>query len=323
MVEFFEKRTADTQWKDLVVRVIDQGERKHTTRHGRSDKFTLSGQTLAFDLRNGLPFVTEARLIKGSIRAIDVEMMWIYRGQTDLKFLHDHGVHVWDVWGGKEELMKLGLSEGNLGRIYGQQWRNHGATIHWRKRSDGNKYLFWRSDGVDQLKRLVLGLQRDPDSTANVLTAWHPRDMFDDDLKHRVPVVTCHGNFISMSHANGNLDMSVTCRSSDILIGLKFNIVEYARTLQWLAMMAGLKARKLTMFLCDPHIYENQLLAVVEEGSSKKKIDLLLERESLPFPIGNIREGANIFNPNIDDYVFDYEAYKEGSHQSIAFPVSK
>ena len=307
-MEYFENRTPNTQYIELVRRVVDNGERKHTKNRNRPDNFALSGQTLAFDLRNGFPIIMEKQLRPGSQKAIIVELLWLLSGRTDLGFVHEHDVHIWDKWADDSELAKLGLPPGNLGPIYPHQWRNFGAT----RLPDGS----YAKDGVDQIARLIRQVIDDPDSKAHKIVAWNPKDFFDDDGHHLVTIVTCHGDF-QIFHADGYLDLCMNQRSADILIGLPFNIASYAWLLMMIAQLTNFRPRKLTMFLGDAHIYEDQLKAADDGG---RLIDQLLGREPRIYPTASLRQGIkDIFGFELSD--FHIEGYDP--HPPLDFPVTR
>ncbi len=245
------------QYLDLMQRVLDEGVEKHD----RTGTGTLSvfGHQMRFDLARGFPLLTTKKL---HLKSIIYELLWFLAGDTNIKYLNDHGVHIWDEWAD---------ARGDLGPVYGQQWRS------WPARDGGT---------IDQIANLVLAIQRNPDSRRLVVTAWNPADV------ERMALPPCHCLF-QFYVANGTLSCQLYQRSADIFLGVPFNIASYALFTMMLAQVTGYQAGEFIHTLGDAHLYFNHL----------EQARLQLTRSPRPLP--TIR-----LNPQIRDLdAFRYEDF--------------
>ncbi len=191
----------------------------------RSDRtgvgtLSLFGKSMTFDLERGFPLLTTKKM---NFKAIVVELLWFLSGSSNIKYLHEHGVHIWDEWADKN---------GDLGPIYGVQWRN------------------W--DGIDQIKNVLHSLKTDPYSRRHVVSAWNVADL------NEMRLMPCHVMF-QFHVAAGKLHCTVYQRSCDMFLGVPFNIASYALLTHLVAEEVGLKASTLSWMGGDCHIYKNHL----------------------------------------------------------------
>lgn len=208
---------------DLMRHVRDRGVRKDD----RTGTGTLSvfGHQMRFDLAQGFPLVTTKKL---HLRSIIHELLWFIRGETNVKYLHDHDVTIWDEWADEN---------GDLGPVYGQQWRS------WPAR-DGST--------IDQLADVIARIKRSPDSRRLIVTAWNPADV------DRMALPPCHCLF-QFYVAGGRLSCQLYQRSADIFLGVPFNIASYALLTHMIAHVTKLRAGDFIHTLGDAHLYLNHL----------------------------------------------------------------
>ena len=272
------------QYLDLVRYVLEHGERK--TDPQKVGNIAVCGYQMRFKLDDGFPLLT-TRSMKGSFKAMVYELLWFLTGSTKLADLHKNNVHIWDIWGTPEICKSLGLEPGDLGPIYGKQWRafNGGADMP-----------------VDQISNLIRDLKTNPDSRRLVVTAWNPVDV------DKVFVAPCHC-FFKFFHAQGKLSLHLFQRSADVPIGVPFDIAEYMLLLMMVAQVTGLKAHEFIHTLSDTHIYLDQIDAMKE----------LITREPRPLP----RVKINSRVKNISDFKFeDFELLDYDPHPPMKIPVA-
>ncbi len=211
------------QYLELMRHVRDKGVKKGD----RTGTGTLSvfGHQMRFDLSQGFPLVTTKKL---HLRSIVHELLWFIKGDTNIRYLHDHNVTIWDEWADKD---------GNLGPVYGAQWRS------WPKR-DGST--------IDQLADVIERIRKSPDSRRLIVTAWNPADV------DKMALPPCHCLF-QFYVANGALSCQLYQRSADIFLGVPFNIASYALLTHMIADVTGLKAGEFIHTLGDAHLYLNHL----------------------------------------------------------------
>jgi thymidylate synthase len=214
--------TERSQYLALVRRVLEHGESRDD-RTGVGTR-SLFGERVVFDLRDGFPLLTTKKV---NFKAVVAELLWMLRGQTNVKDLHEHGVHIWDPWAGPD---------GDLGPIYGAQWR--------RWECDG----YFRADQIAEAQRLI---REDPTSRRILVNSWNVGRL------GMMKLPPCHFAFQFNVRDTTWLDCAVTMRSSDVLLGLPFNIAQYALLTELMAACCGLSPGKLTMSLGDTHIYRN------------------------------------------------------------------
>jgi thymidylate synthase len=211
------------QYHDLLERVLADGVRKDD----RTETGALSvfGHTMRFDLTQGFPLVTTKRV---NFEAVAHELLWFIAGDTNVKYLNAHDVAIWDPWADET---------GELGPIYGRQWRTWSAP-------DGSH--------IDQLANVIADIKCDPSSRRLIVTAWNPANI------GKMALPPCHCMF-QFYIAHDRLSCALYQRSADVFIGLPFNIASYALLTQMVAQVTGLEARELVHFIGDAHLYLNHL----------------------------------------------------------------
>ncbi len=219
------------QYLDLMRHVRDHG----TPKNDRTGTGTRSvfGYQMRFDLASGFPLVTTKKM---HLRSIIYELLWLLSGDTNIKFLHDNNVTIWDEWAD---------ANGDLGPVYGQQWRS------WPSRDGGV---------IDQIADTVERIKKTPDSRRLLVTAWNPADV------DKMALPPCHCLF-QFYVANGKLSCQLYQRSADIFLGVPFNIASYAMLTHMMAHVTGLKAGEFVHTLGDAHIYLNHLEQIDEQLS--------------------------------------------------------
>ncbi len=277
------------QYLDLLDRILREGVR----RDDRTGTGTLSvfGHQMRFDLRAGFPLLTTKKL---HLRSILHELLWFLRGETHVGSLQEAGVRIWDEWATAEQTARFGRAEGDLGPIYGHQWRNFGAT----PRPDGT----WEADGVDQILRLLDELRHNPNSRRLIVTGWNPKEA------DQVALPPCHTLF-QLYVSQGELSCQLYQRSGDVFLGVPFNIASYALLTLMIAQVAGLRPGDFVHTLGDAHLYSNHL----------EQARLQLTRAPRPLP-------RMVLNPAVTDlFAFRFEDFRlEGydPHPHIKAEVS-
>ena len=259
------------QYLDLMAHVRTNGVQKGD----RTGTGTLSvfGYQMRFDLAEGFPLVTTKKL---HLRSIIHELLWFLRGDTNIKYLKDNGVRIWDEWADEE---------GNLGPVYGSQWRS------W---PDGSK------EGVDQIADVIERIKTTPDSRRLLVSAWNPAQV--DEMA----LPPCHCLF-QFYVANGRLSCQLYQRSADIFLGVPFNIASYALLTHMVAQVSGLEVGEFIHTLGDAHLYSNHL----------KQCDEQLTRAPLALP-------SLKMNPEIEQIgAFSYDDFEIVGYQSHAHIAGK
>jgi thymidylate synthase len=224
---------------DLVRTILEHGrDREDRTGVGTRGIF---GHQLRVDLREGFPLLTTKKL---HLRSIAVELLWFLRGDTRVEYLHENKVTIWDEWATAEQCAKFGRPAGDLGPVYGHQWRNFGASVH----ADGT----YARDGVDQIAQLLERIQNNPSSRRLIVSGWNPREA---DLVELPP---CHTLF-QLYVQDGELSCQLYQRSADVFLGVPFNIASYALLTEMIAHVTGLRAREFIHTFGDAHLYKNHL----------------------------------------------------------------
>jgi thymidylate synthase len=211
------------QYLDLLARVRDNGLRKGD-RTG-TGALSLFGEQMRLDLRQGFPLVTTKKL---HVKSIVHELLWFLQGSTNVRYLNEHGVTIWDEWADEE---------GELGPIYGRQWRSWPAA-------DGR--------AVDQIARLVEGLKRDPDSRRHIVSAWNVGEL------DKMALPPCHCLF-QLYVGQGRLSCQLYQRSADVFLGVPFNIASYALLTLMVAQVTNLAPGEFIHTFGDVHLYLNHL----------------------------------------------------------------
>ena len=211
------------QYLDLMQHVLDHGHVK-ADRTGTGTR-SVFGWQMRFDLSAGFPVLTTKKL---HLRSIIIELLWFLRGETNIQWLKDNKVSIWDEWADEN---------GDLGPVYGHQWR------HWPGR-DGLE--------IDQITQLIEGLKKNPDSRRHLVTAWNPSEV------DRMALPPCHALF-QFYVADGKLSCQLYQRSADIFLGVPFNIASYALLTMMVAQVVGLKPGDFVHTLGDAHLYSNHV----------------------------------------------------------------
>jgi thymidylate synthase len=227
------------EYHDLLRLVLEKGKPKED----RTGVGTLSyfGAQTRFNLANGFPLLTTKRV---HFKSVAFELIWFLRGDTNIRFLHEHGVTIWDEWAD---------ADGDLGRIYGAQWRD------WRT-PDGRS--------IDQLEQLTRDIQKNPDSRRLVVTAWNPGEIGEMALP------PCHAMF-QFYVQEGKLSCQLYQRSADLFLGVPFNIASYALLTEMVAAVCGLLPGEFVHTFGDIHIYRNH----------REQVDEQLKRSPRSLPI--------------------------------------
>ncbi len=270
-------------YHQLLQHILDHG-------HAKSDRTgtgTLSvfGHQMRFDLSEGFPLVTTKKV---HLKSIIYELLWFLKGDTNIKYLTDNKVSIWNEWAD---------SNGNLGPIYGHQWRN------------------WNSEGIDQIKSVIETLKTNPDSRRMLVSAWNPsvlpdtgRSFEENVANNKAALPPCHA-FFQFYVADGKLSCQLYQRSADVFLVVPFNIASYALLTMMVAQVCDLAVGDFVHTLGDVHIYNNHI----------DQVKLQLSREHRPLPSMNI-------NPSIKDIdAFSYEDFElQGydPHEPIKAPVA-
>lgn len=243
-------KCADHEYFRLIKEILLNG--KFKADRTETGTISLFGAQMRFDLRDKqMPLLTTKKLFW---RGIVEELLWFIQGSTDSHILRDKGVHIWDANGSKEFLNKTGLGhreEGDLGPVYGFQWRHYGAK-YVDKRTD------YTNQGIDQLRNIIDGIKTNPHDRRLILTAWNPVD---------IPLMAlppCH--CLAQFYVNdGELSCQLYQRSADAGLGVPFNIASYALLTHMIAHVTNLKPGDLVHTLGDAHIYVNHAEALREQ----------------------------------------------------------
>ena len=211
------------QYLDLLDRILTEGVKKED----RTGTGTISvfGNQMRFNLEDGFPLLTTKKL---HLKSIIYELLWFLRGDTNIKYLKDHGVSIWDEWADEN---------GELGPVYGHQWRS------WPDENGGT---------IDQIQNVVNQIKNNPDSRRMIVSAWNVAEV------ERMALPPCHTMF-QFYVANGRLSLQLYQRSADTFLGVPFNIASYALLLQMMAQVTGLKAGDFIHTTGDTHLYLNHL----------------------------------------------------------------
>ncbi len=252
------------QYLNLLRDILANGVR----RDDRTGTGTLGvfGRQMRFDLAKGFPLLTTKKL---HTRSIIVELLWVLRGETNIRWLKENGVSIWDEWAD---------AEGELGPVYGKQWRSWTAP-------DGRV--------IDQIAKLVEGLKTNPNSRRHIVSAWNPADV--DDMA--LPPCHCLFQFFV---ADGKLSCQLYQRSADVFLGVPFNIASYALLTLMIAQVTGLKPGEFIHTLGDAHLYLNHL----------EQAQLQLTRQPLPLPTLTVGDCDDLFGFALEDIrLEDYAAH--------------
>lgn len=251
------------QYLDLVKHVLDNGVQKGD-RTGTGTK-SVFGYQMRFDLEEGFPLVTTKKV---HLKSIVHELLWFLKGETNIGYLKENGVRIWDEWADEN---------GDLGPIYGYQWRN------------------WNGEEIDQIKELIETLKTNPNSRRMLISAWNPSVLpdtsvsFDENVANgKAALPPCHA-FFQFYVADGKLSCQLYQRSADIFLGVPFNIASYALFTMMVAQVCGLGYGDFIHTFGDAHIYNNHM----------EQLELQLSREPRKLP-------KMLLNPEIKD-IFDFK----------------
>jgi thymidylate synthase len=273
----------------LLTRILEEGvDRSDRTGTGTRSVF---GHQMRFDLGAGFPLLTTKRV---HLKSIIHELLWFVRGETHVHSLQEAGVTIWDEWATAEQTAKFGRGEGDLGPVYGHQWRNFGAT----RRPDGA----YERDGFDQLGWVVDEIRRNPSSRRLIVSGWNPNEA------DAVALPPCHTMF-QFYVAEGKLSCQLYQRSADVFLGVPFNIASYALLTMMIAHVTGLAPGEFVHTFGDVHLYKNHF----------EQARLQLEREPRPLPTMKLdRSVTSLF-----DFRFEhFELVGYDPHPAIKAPVA-
>ena len=255
------------QYLDLVQHVMDNG----VSKNDRTGTGTISifGYQMRFNLEDGFPLVTTKKL---HLKSIIHELLWFLKGDTNIKYLQDNGVKIWDGWADKN---------GDLGPVYGSQWRN------------------WNNDNIDQISNLMEMIKKNPKSRRMIVSAWNPSVLpdtsisFDENIKNgKAALPPCHA-FFQFYVANGKLSCQLYQRSADIFLGVPFNIASYSLFTHMVAHVCKLKVGDFIHTFGDAHIYTNHF----------DQVKLQLSRKPNKLPSLKIKRSVkDIFDFKYDDF---------------------
>jgi thymidylate synthase len=270
---FFGEKLVDTQYEDLLREIMTEGEHKED----RTGTGTLSvfGRQLRYDLSKGFPLLTTKKVLS---RLVITELLWFLRGESNITSLVAVDNHIWDEWADED---------GNLGPVYGVQWRSWPTP-------DGSH--------IDQISQVVDQLKSNPDSRRIIVSAWNVAEL------SKMALMPCHVLF-QFYVANGKLSCQLYQRSSDMFLGVPFNIASYALLTHMMAQQCNLEVGDFIWTSGDTHIYDNH----------HEQVELQLSREVRPFPTLRItRKPESIFDYKLED--FELENYNP--HPGIKAPVA-
>jgi thymidylate synthase len=278
------------QYLDLLGAVLADGEERED-RTGVGTR-SLFGWQSRYELAAGFPLLTTKRV---HTRSVIVELLWFLAGRTDNGWLNERGVSIWDEWATGEQTARFGRPAGDLGPIYGHQWRNFGATVD----ADGR----YRDDGVDQLQRIVTEIRANPASRRLIVSGWHPAEA------EAVALPPCHTLFQFYVTGSGRLSCQLYQRSADVFLGVPFNIASYALLTHMVAHVTGLQPGELVHTFGDVHLYRNHMA----------QAELQLGRTPRPLPTLRLSPSVN----ELDAFTLDdiaVEGYDP--HPAIPAPVA-
>ena len=263
------------QYLDLIRHIQTEGVEK-TDRTGTGTK-SVFGYQMRFDLAKGFPMVTTKKL---HLKSIIHELLWFLKGDTNIQYLQENGVRIWNEWADEK---------GNLGPVYGYQWRN------------------WNGEEIDQIKDIIHTLKTSPDSRRMLVSAWNPsvlpdtsKSFAENVANNKVALPPCHA-FFQFYVADGKLSCQLYQRSADVFLGVPFNIASYALLTLMMAQVCDLEAGDFVHTFGDAHIYSNH----------KEQIELQLSRTPKSLPTMKMNpEIKDLFAFAFEDFeLVDYDPY--------------
>jgi thymidylate synthase len=271
------------QYHELLQHILDNGHQKGD----RTGTGTISvfGYQMRFDLKEGFPLVTTKKV---HLKSIIHELLWILKGETNIAYLKENGVKIWDEWADEN---------GDLGPVYGHQWRN------------------WNSEGLDQIKELVYTLKTNPNSRRMLVSAWNPSVLpdtsvsFSENVAHnKAALPPCHA-FFQFFVANNQLSCQLYQRSADVFLGVPFNIASYALLTMMLAQVCDFELGDFVHTFGDVHIYNNHI----------EQVKLQLSRTQHELPTLELNKNIK----DIFDFTYqDFELKNYNPHPAIKGEVS-
>ena len=258
------------QYLDLVRHVLENGEEKGD-RTGTGTK-SVFGYQMRFDLSKGFPMVTTKKL---HLKSIIYELLWFLKGGTNIDYLKENGVNIWNAWADKN---------GDLGPVYGFQWRN------------------WNNDGIDQIKILVKDLVKNPNSRRHLISAWNPSVLpdtsksFESNIANgKAALPPCHA-FFQFYVSNEKLSCQLYQRSADVFLGVPFNIASYSLLTMMIAQVCDLKLGDFVHTFGDAHIYSNHF----------EQMNIQLKREPRSLPSMKLNSSVtDIFDFRFEDFTLE------------------
>ena len=266
---------------DLLQHVLTHG----TEKGDRTGTGTLShfGAQLRFDLADGFPLLTTKKV---HFKSIVYELFWFLSGSTHVDYLQENGVRIWNEWATAEQTARFNRPAGDLGPVYGHQWRNYGAT----KDENG----IYNNDGIDQISQVIEQIKNNPNSRRLIVSGWNPGEA------EQVALPPCHTLF-QFFVADNKLSCQLYQRSADLFLGVPFNIASYALLTHMVAQVCGLEVGEFVWTGGDCHIYQNH----------REQVELQLTRELYTLPTLTLNpDVTDIFAFNYDDISVDgYESH--------------
>ena len=273
----------DKQYKELLETILHYGvDKKDRTGTGT---LSIFGHQMRFDLQDSFPLLTTKKI---HFKSVVHELLWFLDGGTNIKYLRENGITIWDEWADKN---------GDLGPIYGYQWRN------------------WNSDGVDQLNNVIKSLKKNPSSRRMIVTAWNPNIIpdssksFDENVKNgKAALPPCHA-FFQFYVSENKLSCQMYQRSADVFLGVPFNIASYSLLTHMVAQVCDYEVGDFIHTFGDTHIYLNHI----------EQVELQLSRDPMPLPTLKLNEEVK----NIEDFKFeDIDILNYNSHPPIKGKIS-
>ena len=274
------QRKNEQAYLDLLRLVLTEG----TEKGDRTGTGTLShfGAQLRFNLDDGFPLLTTKKV---HFKSIVYELFWFLSGSTHVDYLQANGVRIWNEWSTAEQTARFNRPAGDLGPVYGHQWRNYGAS----QREDGS----YNNDGVDQITQVIEQIKTNPNSRRLIVSGWNPGEA------DQVALPPCHTLF-QFFVADNKLSCQLYQRSADLFLGVPFNIASYALLTHMVAQVCGLEVGEFIWTGGDCHIYQNH----------REQVELQLTRELYKLPTLTLNSNVN------DIFAFKYEDISVDDYES-------
>ncbi|WP_201540630.1 thymidylate synthase [Psychrobacter sp. 1044] len=274
------QRKNEQAYLDLLHLVLTEG----TEKGDRTGTGTLShfGAQLRFNLADGFPLLTTKKV---HFKSIVYELFWFLSGSTHVDYLQANGVRIWNEWSTAEQTARFNRPAGDLGPVYGHQWRNYGAS----QREDGS----YNNDGVDQITQVIEQIKTNPNSRRLIVSGWNPGEA------DQVALPPCHTLF-QFFVADNKLSCQLYQRSADLFLGVPFNIASYALLTHMVAQVCGLEVGEFIWTGGDCHIYQNH----------REQVELQLTRELYKLPTLTLNSNVN------DIFAFKYEDISVDGYES-------